>query len=271
MGIVVRLVSNGLWEIFQNVAPGPPVRAQGGGRQRCDDRAVLAAIIFVATSGCTWRRLPPVFGASWKTVHRRFTDWSRARVRAKLHRVVLDRLGVNGEPDWSRCAIDSISIRAVKGGPLTGPNPTDRGKLGSKIHVICDRNGLPLSIGIPGANLHDSQALVPMMLGIPPIRSRRGPRRRRPAKPHADRAYDFDHLRSWLRRRQIVPRIARRGVEAGDRLGRHRWVVERTMSWLNGCRPLHRRYERKAEHFLAFVGIASTLICFRRSTNADQL
>ncbi|MEW2810920.1 transposase [Streptomyces massasporeus] len=77
---------------------------------------VLAAIIYVATTGCTWRQLPPVFGASWQTVHRRFTYWSKARVWAKLHRVVLDRLGANGELDWSRCAIDSVSIRAVKGG-----------------------------------------------------------------------------------------------------------------------------------------------------------
>jgi transposase len=58
------------------------VRAQGGGRRRCEDRAVLAAIIFVAASGCTWRQAPPVFGASWRTVHRRFTDWSTARVWA---------------------------------------------------------------------------------------------------------------------------------------------------------------------------------------------
>ncbi|WP_373676426.1 IS5 family transposase [Streptomyces sp. st170] len=260
--MVLRLVPDRLWEIFQ--VPEPPVRAQGGGRRRCDDRAVLTAIIFVATSGCTWRQVPPVFGASWQTVHRRFTDWSTARVWAKLHRVVLDQLGRNGELDWSRCAIDSASGPSGQRGPLTGPNPTDRGKLGSKMHVVCDRNGLPISVGISGANVHDSQALVPLMRGIPPIRSRFGPRRRRPAKLHADKGYDFDHLRGWLRRRQIVPRIARRGIEPSDRLGRHRWVVERTMSWLNGCRRLHRRYERKAEHFLAFVGIASTLICFRR-------
>lgn len=150
---------------------------------------------------------------------------------------------------------------------MTGPNPTDRGKLGSKIHVICDRSGLPISVGISGANLHDSQALIPLMRGIPPIGSRYGPRRRRAAKLHADKGYDFDHLRNWLRRRQIVPRIARRGIEPSGRLGRHRWVIERTMSWLNGCRRLHRRYERTADHFLAFVGIACTLICFRRTTN----
>ncbi|MGC0361614.1 transposase [Streptomyces sp. SAI-124] len=102
---------------------------------------------------------------------------------------------------------------------MTGPNPIDRGKLGSKIHVICDRNGLPLPVGIPGANLHDSQALIPLMRGIPPIRSRFGPRRRRPAKLHADKGYDFDHLCNWLRRRQIVPRIARRGVESSAHFG----------------------------------------------------
>ncbi|MFC8565587.1 transposase [Streptomyces sp. NPDC057245] len=63
-----------------------------------------------------------------------------------------------------------------------------------------------------------------------------------------------------------MARIARRGVEASDRLGRHRWVAERTMSWLNGCRRLHRRCERKPERFLAIVGIARTLICYRHIT-----
>lgn len=115
-----------------------------------------------------------------------------------------------------------------KRGPLTGPNPTDRGKPGSKIHLITDRNGVPLSLGVSGANLHDSQAPQPLVRGIPPIRSRRGPRRRRPAKLHADKGYDYDHLRKWLRERRIGHRIARKGIESSMRLGRHRWVVERT-------------------------------------------
>jgi hypothetical protein len=57
--------------------------------------------------------------------------------------------------------------------------------------------------------------------------------------------------------RGITPRIARRGKESSARLGRHRWVVERAMSWLAGCRCLHRRYERKPERFLAFTAIAT--------------
>lgn len=149
-------------------------------------------------------------------------------------------------------------------GDLTGPNPVDRGKKGSKIHLITERSGLPLSIGISATNTHDSQGLEPLVRGIPPVRSHRGPRRRRPAKLHGDKGYDYDHLRRWLRSRNITPRIARKGIESSQRLGRHRWTVERTVAWLAGCRRLHRRYERKAGHFLAFAGIAAALICYRR-------
>ncbi|MFY7064669.1 IS5 family transposase [Nocardiopsis changdeensis] len=264
--MVERLVPDELWELFQRVVPEAPTRPQGGGRRRHGDRQVLAAIIFVATSGCTWAQLPPVFGPSGATAHRRFTEWTRARVWAKLHRLVLDELGSRGELDWSRCAIDSVNMRALKGGDLTGPNPVDRGKKGSKIHLITDRQGLPLSMAISGANTHDSQALQPLVAGIPPIRSRRGPRRRRPGKLHGDKGYDYAHLRRWLRQRGIVHRLARRDMESSQRLGRHRWQVERTMAWLAGCRRLHRRYERKADHFLAFAGIACTLICYRQLT-----
>ncbi|MEU3854021.1 IS5 family transposase [Streptomyces sp. NPDC029554] len=265
--LVERLVPDELWTLFRRVVPPTQViRPQGGGKRRAGDRECLAAIVFVATSGCTWRQLPPVFGPAWPTVYRRFAQWSRDRVWARLHRVILDELGARGELDWSRCAIDSVSVRAAKEGPLTGPNPTDRGKLGSKIHLITDRNGVPLSLGISGANMRDSLGLKPLVRGIPPIRSRRRPRRGRPTKLHADadKGYDYDHLRKWLRERRIRHRIARTGIASSARLGRYRWVVERTVPWLAGCRRLHRRYERKAVHFLAFVAIAAALIGYRR-------
>lgn len=97
MGIVERLVPNELWELFQRVVPEAPSRLWGGGRRRHGDREVLAAIVFVPTSGCTWQQLPTAsFGPSGATAHRRFSEWSKARVRAKLHRVVLDELGARG-------------------------------------------------------------------------------------------------------------------------------------------------------------------------------
>ncbi|MGW0073363.1 transposase, partial [Streptosporangium sandarakinum] len=115
-------------------------------------------------------------------------------------------------------------------------------------------------------NTHDSLAVEPLVRSIPPIRPRRGPRRRKPAKLHGDKGYDYPHLRAFLRGRGIIPRIARRGIESGRRLGRHRWVVGRTVSWLVGYRRLHRRYERRADHFASFVTIAAALICYRRLT-----
>ncbi|MEV5173939.1 IS5 family transposase [Streptomyces flaveolus] len=133
-----------------------------------------------------------------------------------------------------------------------------------EIHLIVDRQGLPLSIGISAANLHDSQALIPLVRGIPRIRSGRGPRRRRPGNAHGDKGYDYRHLRRWLASRGVRHRLTRKGIESSRNLGRHRRVVERTVSWLSGCRRLHRRHERKPEHFLAFTAIAATLICHRR-------
>jgi IS5 family transposase len=98
----------------------------------------------------------------------------------------------------------------------------DRGTGGSKIQLLVDRAGLPISVGISAANTHDKLALQPLVRGIPPIRSRRGPRRRRPGTLHGDQGYDFTDLRRWLRRRGITPRIARRSMESSTRLGRHR-------------------------------------------------
>ena len=130
--------------------------------------------------------------------------------------------------------------------------------------MLTDRSGLPLAVAVSAANTHDSLALIPLVQAVPAIRSRRGPRRRRPDKLHADKGYDYDQLRAWLRARGITPRIARRGVETSQRLGRHRWVIERSIAWLTGYRRLTLRYERSAQLFAAFLTLAATLTCYKR-------
>lgn len=87
--------------------------------------------------------------------------------------------------------------------------------------------------------------------------------RRRPAKLHADKAYDGEPCRAACRRRHILPRIARRRIEPSDRLGRHRWVVERTFAWLTRFRRLVVRYERRVALHRAFLHLACALICFK--------
>ncbi|WP_457514223.1 IS5 family transposase [Streptomyces sp. TE33382] len=259
-----RLVPDELWELTAPLLPSFTSRPQGGGTAPVDERAVFTAVVYVLTSGCAWRYLPESFGVSPATAHRRFSVWTEAGLWRRLHRAVLDELGARGELDWSSAIVDAASVRAKKGGSLTGPNPVDRGKKGSKLHVLSEAQGLPLAVAVSGANLHDSQAFKPLILGIPAIRSRRGPRRRRPVKVRADKAYySAEHLR-WLRERHLVPRIARPGIESGERLGRQRWKIERSISWLFGYRRLTVRYERKGSHFLAFLGLAAALTCYKR-------
>jgi transposase len=150
---------------------------------------------------------------------------------------------------------------------LTGANPVDRGKAGSKSHLLIDAGGIPLAVGLSAANLHDSQLLESMVDAVPAVigpRGRPGRPRRRPAKLHADKGYDYPGCRRALRRRNISPRIARRGVESSTRLGRHRWKVERSLAWLPANRRLTVRYERRADILTAFLHLSCALICARK-------
>ena len=110
-----RLVPDGLWDIVEPLIPRFDARPQGGGTAPADDRAVFTAIVFVLTSGCAWRHLPPTFGVSPATAHRRFTAWTAAGLWPRLHRAVLDRLGARGELDWSSAILDAASVRAKRG------------------------------------------------------------------------------------------------------------------------------------------------------------
>ncbi|MGI5328364.1 IS5 family transposase [Actinomadura nitritigenes] len=252
--LAVRLVPDELWELVEPLIPVFRPRRQGGGTAAVDDRAVYTAIVYLLTSGCAWRHLPVEFGVSVPTAHRRFTAWTRAGVWSRLHRAVLDELGARGQVGWASAIVDAAIVRA-KRGTLTGPNPVDRGKKDSKLHVLSAAAGLPLVVAVSAANVHGSQALKPLLMALPAIRSRRGPRRRRPAKIRADKAYHSAEHQTWLRRRGIVPRISR--------LGRHRWVIE-TLAWLLGYRRLTIRYERHGHLFNAFLVLAAAITCYKK-------
>ena len=113
-----------------------------------------------------------------------------------------------------------------KGGARTrGPAPVDRGKPGTKRHLTVEARGLPLAAILSGANRPDGPFLLPLLDAVPKVAGRRGPRRSRPAKLHADKAYDQRAVRAALLARGVRPRIARKGVESSERLGR--WRVGR--------------------------------------------
>ncbi|PJO20388.1 transposase, partial [Burkholderia glumae] len=92
---------------------------------------------------------------------------------------------------------------------------------------------------------------------------RNGPPRKRPSKLHADKGYDFGRCRRYLRQRGIKARIARRGIESSERLGRHRWVVERTHAWFAGFGKLRIRFERRLDIHTALLVLAAAVIYSR--------
>jgi transposase len=117
---------------------------------------------------------------------------------------------------------------------------------------------------VTGANINDSAVFETLLEDIPVVRTPAGGRRRRPEKVHADKAYDHRRCRGYLTRRGIKVRIARRGIESSQRLGRHRWKAERTIAWLAGCRRLRVRYDRSSERFFTFAMLGCGRLCYNR-------
>jgi len=107
-------------------------------------------------------------------------------------------------------------------GDQVGAHPVDRGKPGSKLHLVCDGGGVPLSVVVTAANVNDTTMFQAVLADVPPVRTPARRRRTRPGAVHADKGYDSRANRAWLRRRGIKSRIARRGIESSTRLGRHR-------------------------------------------------
>jgi len=153
-------------------------------------------------------------------------------------------------------------------GAKTGPNATDRRKLGSKHHIITDARGTPLAVKLTGANRHDVTQLLPLVEAIPPIAGKCGRPLQRPERIQGDRAYDSQPHRKILQQLGIGTILARRWTEHGSGLGRYRWVVERTLSWLHQFRRLRVRYERRSEIHEAFLSIGCVIICWNQLVNS---
>jgi IS5 family transposase len=117
---------------------------------------------------------------------------------------------------------------------------------------------------VTAANTTDTTMFQAVVEDIPPVRTPSGRRRQRPGKVDADKGYDSRANRAYLRRRGIRARIARRGIEPSTRLGRHRWKVERSLSWLSCWRRLQVRWDRDAGRWFAFALLACAVVCFNR-------
>jgi len=152
-------------------------------------------------------------------------------------------------------------------GKKTGPNPTDRGKLGVKRSVLTDGRGVPLGLAVDGANRHDQKLFHATLDSLPVHRPR--PTSRRPQHLCGDKGFDADIIRREARRRRYTPHIKSRGDEqTAKRLhGRRarRWVVERLHSWMNRFRGILVRWEKKAVNYESLLHLVFAYVTWKQT------
>ena len=208
------LVPDALWAELEPLLPPRRPRPKGG-RPPLSDRAVLTGILFVLKSGIPWEMLPKEMGCGCgMTCWRRLRDWQTAGVWARLHRVLLDRLGrANADRLVALCRGQRRG-RGQKGGEQTGPNPTDRGQAGHQAPSPGRRQRHPARRSPePGQPARQPPSGADARRGARPSASAAAGRAVDPRKLHADKAYDHARCRQACRVRGIMPRIARRGVD----------------------------------------------------------
>jgi transposase len=186
---------------------------------------------------------------------------------------IYDReIGIN----WTWQSIDSISIKSPLGGAMTGHNPTDRSKLGTKRHILTDKEGIPLSAILSSASTHDIN-IVTEVVDNALVRIRKRGRDRR---QHLclDKGYNSAEEEQELIKRGYVLHIPikkkkKKGANSEEKIeaipnrkkySPKRWVVERTNSWHNRFRKLFTRYEKKAENYLGLVQFSCCIIIYRK-------
>jgi len=219
---------------------------------------VVEALRFFVREGVQWRELRATAGrASGSTLRRRLDDWSATAVLRRVH-VALVRM-VRAGPDaapWD-VVVDSCSVRAKRGGELTGPNPTDRGKAGTKYHVVVSTDGLPLAAVPSAANVHDTR-LFPHLLRLAQVVCAAI------GRLDADAAYDGAENRGLCLRDGIQPHIRQVGEPHGSGLGAVRCVVEHDCAWLLANKRLDRRQDRLRRVILALLTAACIFIVANR-------
>lgn len=253
-----------LWQVLeQHLAPVP--EQKGPGRPRASDRAALNGIWYVLWTGCQWKAIHREwFGVSSSVIHERFQSWRAMGIFQAMMREMVRYYQSEREIGWQWQSIDSKMSPAPLGGEETGKNPTDRGKMGSKIHLLVDERGAPLSLHVTGANEHDKWSADDLIVSIVVNRPDS-----EEVEQHlcADKGYDYDDVHQIIAQEEYIPHIKHRRrrneplveecpIPGELRYPARRWVVERTLSWLNKRRSLRVRWSKKLGNWLALIQLA---------------
>ncbi len=258
-------IPNDLWELLRALLP--PEKALGTvGRPAVPYRTVLDGILYVLRTGCQWKAVPEEFG-SGSTCHKRFQEWITWGFFLNGWRLLLRRYDDLRGIQWTWQAVDSKSVPAPLGGAATGPNPTDRGKSGSKRHHLVDGRGVPVSAVVTGANATDMKTNPAVLDGIVVKRPR--PTKQNPQHLCEDKGYDYPECREQAYERGYIPHLPAKGTDptaippGETRHPARRWVTERTHAWTNCLRKLRTRWEKKTQNWEGLWHLANCLTVYR--------
>ena len=253
-----------LWERIKPLLP-PPRQKRKPGRPRMDDRQAMTAIFYLLRTGCQWKALPRSLGAP-STVHDRFQEWRKAGVFERLWQAGVEEYDCARGINWEWQAMDGVMTKAPLGGEATGPNPTDRGKRGTKRSLLTEGGGIPIGLAVEGAHRHDMKLTRPTLQSQ--IVQRPDPTEEHPQNLCLDKGYDYNEVREIVAACHYIEHIRTRGEEAQEKRDipgyrARRWVVERTHSWMNRFRRILIRWEKKVENYLAMLHFACAWISFQ--------
>jgi transposase len=256
-------VVDAVWAATEALLPQRPPHPLGCHRPRVSDRLCLWALLIRLTTGSSWVDIEAILDhqVSDTTLRARRDEWIAAGVFDQLRTEALAAFDRIVGLDLSEVAIDGSLHKAPCGGDGTGPNPTDRGKLGWKWSVAVDRHGVPIGWSIDGANRNDVRMLEPtlddiaaagLLVDVDTV--------------HLDRGYDSGAVRERLAGYGLCDAvIQRRGTKTpGERtqpvrLGL-RWIVEATNTWWSNYGQLRRNTDRRTHHRHAALCLATVVL-----------
>lgn len=248
------------------------------GRQWKDHRSTLNGILWIISTGAPWRALPCRYG-NWKTVYDKFNRWSRngfwKRIFCKLQEICQKE----GKIDWEVFCIDGSSIRAHHAAAgarncKTMNEPSDhclgrsRGGYGTKIHYICDGNGLPIAVELSPGHRHESQFCLSLIDAVI-VKGIVGRPRKRPINLVCDKAYNSRIIIAGLKKRKIQPVVPSKANQEqnscfNQMLYRRRNIVERSIGWIKEYRRVATRYEKLARNYLSAIYLCFISVCFKK-------
>jgi transposase len=250
------------------VAPLIPPAKHGGAHRTVDIREVLNGLLYILSTGCQWRAIPKDLPPR-STLHDYLDRWGYDGTLERLHHALYvqcrEQAGRQASPTGA--IIDSQSVKsAEKGGRAIDPAGYDSGKKikGKKRHLLVDTQGLVLQVIVHAADIQDRDGgvlLLASLFGLFPFLR----------KLYADAGYQGAKFQNALKRvlRQVRLEIVRRSdVAKGFVVLPKRWIVERTIGWLNRCRRLAKDWENLNRKALIFVRLASIRLMVRRLCQA---